>query len=225
MGWRRSVATIRMQLQAFVKAHDVSRLGQHRYSSGRGSGDGRHPVEPAGAALRRAAAAGVPVDRHDGRQLRPGPAALRRCAHHLSRGFGGIGADPVRWRLAHAVSKHPRGAGSVDGAGHRRRAADGADHRTGRQICARPELDRSAAGGRGSGVDRCRGGISAGARPRPAAAAAGRRDAGSRIRHQRSVRGVSDADAGGTDFERRKFASGMSPSNSSRKPASAPSSA
>src|SRR5471030_2665752 len=48
MGWRRTVATIRMQLQVFVQvfamdcqwivwAHDVSRLGQHSYPPGRGS--------------------------------------------------------------------------------------------------------------------------------------------------------------------------------------------
>ena len=101
--------------------------------------------------------------------------------------------------------EHPRGAGAVDGAGHRRRAADGADHRAGRQICARSELDRSAAGRRRGGVDRRRGGVSAGACAGPAAASARRRDAGGRIRHQRSVRGVSHLDAGGADLGRRKL--------------------
>ena len=146
MGWRRTVATIRMQLQVFAVicegAHGFSRFGQHSHSSRRGSGDGRHSVEPARAALRRAAAAGVPADRHAGRRFRPGPDAVRRRAHHLSGGLGGAGADPVRRRPANAVSKHPRGAGAVDGAGHHRRAADGADHGAGRQICARSELDR-----------------------------------------------------------------------------------
>src|SRR5919112_756246 len=58
MGWRSTVATIRMQLQVFAwiveviaEVHDFSRLGQHSHLSGRRSGDGGHPVEPAGAAL------------------------------------------------------------------------------------------------------------------------------------------------------------------------------
>src|SRR5260370_843720 len=34
-----------------AKAHGLSRFGQHSHSSRRGSGDGRHSVEPAGAAV------------------------------------------------------------------------------------------------------------------------------------------------------------------------------
>ena len=135
----------------------------------------------------------------------PGPAAVRRCAHHLSGGIGGAGADPVRWRLANAFPEHQRGAGAVDGAGDGRRVADGADHRAGRQICARPELDRGAAGRRRGRLDRRGGGVSAGACAGLAVAPARRRDAGGGIRHQRSVRGVSHADAGRADFGRRQL--------------------
>src|SRR3981189_926559 len=152
MGWRRTVATIRMRLQVFfqvfamiAEVHGFSRFSQHSHSSRRGSGDGRHSVEPARAALRRAIAAGVLVHRHAGRRLRPGAAAVRRRPRHLSGRLGGAGADPVRWGFKNAVSKHSRGAGAFDGIGDDRRVADGADHRAGRQICARPELDRSAA--------------------------------------------------------------------------------
>ena len=155
----------------------------------------------------------------------PGQLQLRRRAHHLSGRIGGAGADPVRWRPADAVSEHPRGAGAVDGAGDGRRAADGADHRAGRQICARPELDRGAAGRRGGGLDRCRGGVSAGACAGPAAAAARRRDAGGRIRHQRSVRGVSHADAGRIDLGRPELGLACRCWNSPARPCSAPSSA
>ena len=204
--WRRTVATIRMQLQVFSvfceSAHGVTRFGQHSHSSRRGSGDGRDPVEPARAAVRRAAAAGVSADRHGGGQFRAGPDRVQRRAYHLSGGIGGAGVDPVRRRPADPVSKHPRRAGAVDGAGDHRRAADGADHRAGRQIRPRPELGRGAAGRRRGGVDRRRGGVSAGARAGPAAASARRRDARGRVRYQRSVRGVSHADAGGTDLER-----------------------
>ncbi len=206
MGWRRSVATIRMQSQGFAviaEFHGFSRFGQHSHSSRRSSGDGRHPVEPAGAALRRAAAAGVSVDRHVCRRFRPRPDPVRRCPHHLSCGIGGAGADPVRRRLKDALPKHPRGAGAVDGAGHRRRAADGADYRPHRQDRTRPELDRGAAGRRRGGIDRCRGGVLAGACAGLALASPRRRNAGGGVRHQRSVCGVSHLDAGGTDFDRR----------------------
>src|SRR5205085_4528832 len=84
MGWRSTVATIRMQLQVFARiveviaeVHGFSRLGQHSHLSGRRSGDGGHPVEPARAALRGAAAVGVPPDRHAGGRCRAGPAQLR----------------------------------------------------------------------------------------------------------------------------------------------------
>src|ERR1700736_143938 len=43
--------------------HGFSRSGQHSHSSWRGSGDGRHSVEPARLALRRAVVAGVSLDR------------------------------------------------------------------------------------------------------------------------------------------------------------------
>ena len=155
----------------------------------------------------------------------PGPAPVRRRAHHLSGGIGGAGADPVRRRPANAVSKHPRGAGAVDGAGDHRRAADGADHRAGRQICARSELDRGAAGRRRGGLDRRRGGVSAGACAGPAAASARRRDAGGRIRHQRSVRGVSHADAGRADLDRRQLGLACRAGICAARPCSAPSSA
>ena len=161
-----------------AKAHGFPRSGQHNHPARRGSGDGRHPVEPAGAALRRAPAAGLSGDRHAGRRCRPRPAAVRRRPHHLSGGIGGAGADPVRRRIEDAVSKHPRRAGAVDGAGNRRRAADGAGHGAGREICARPRLDRGAAGRCGGGLHRRGGGVSSGAYARPAAAPAGRRDAG-----------------------------------------------
>ena len=155
----------------------------------------------------------------------PGQMQLRRRPHHLSGGIGGAGADPVRWRLADPVSEHPRGAGAVDGAGDDRRAADRAGHRAGRQICARSELDRVAAGRRRGGLDRCRGGVSAGAYPGPAPASPRRRDAGSRIRHQRSVRDLSHADAGRVHFDRRKLGLRISRWNSPARPCSAPSSA
>ncbi len=74
---------------------------------------------------------------------------------------------------------------------------------------ARPQLDRGAAGRRRGGLDRRGGGVSPGARAGPAAAAPRRRDAGGRVRHQRSLRGVSDADAGRTDFGRPQLAHGM----------------
>ncbi len=135
----------------------------------------------------------------------PGQLQLRRRAYHLSGGLGGAGADPVRWRPEDPLPEHPRGARAVDGAGDRRRAVDGADHGAGRQICARPELDRSAAGRRRGRLDRCGGGVPAGACAGLAAAPARRRDAGGRIRHQRSLRGVSDPDAGRADLERQQF--------------------
>ena len=59
--------------------------------------------------------------------------------------------------------------------------------------------------GRRGGVDRRRGGVSAGPRAGLAAAPARRRDAGGRIRHQRSVRRVSDAGAGRIHVDRRKL--------------------
>ena len=69
-----------------------------------------------------------------------------------------------------------------------RHAHGGAD-RAGRQIPARHELERGAAGGRGRGLDRCGGGVLPGSCPRPAPAPARRRHARGRIRQQRSVRG------------------------------------
>ena len=232
MGWRPTVATIRMQLQVFAGLQRLLRrfmasldsvsiailLGAVLVMAG-------HPVEPARAALRRAAAAGVPADRHAGGRCRAGPAQLRRRPHHLSGGIGGAGADPVRRRPADPVSKHPHRAGAIDGAGDHRRAADRADHRAGRQICARSELDRGAAGRRRGGLDRCRGGVPARAHAGPAPAPARRRDAGSRIRHQRSVRDLSHPDAGRVHFDRRKLACACRAGVRARRPCSAPSSA
>ena len=57
-----------------------------------------------------------------------------------------------------------------------------------------------AAGRRRGGLDRCRGGVSARAHAGPAPASPCRRDPGSRIRHQRSVRGLPHADAGQVHF-------------------------
>ena len=229
MGWRRTVATIRMQLQVF--ARDLRAL--------MASLDSVSIAILLGAVLVMAGILSSLLALRFGAPLLlvflvigmvagdsgPGQLQLRRRAHHLSGRIGGAGADPVRRRPANPVSEHPRGAGALDGAGHRRRAADGADHRAGRQICARPQLDRGAAGRRGGGVDRCGGGVSAGACAGLAAASARRRDAGSRIRHQRSVRGISDADAGRIDLESATARSGMCCWNSPRKPCSAPSSA
>ena len=229
MGWRRTVATIRMQLQVF--AHDLRKLMASLNSVSIAILLGAVLVMAGILSSLLALRFGAPlllvflfIGMLAG-DSGPGQLRVRRRAHHLSGGIGGAGADPVRWRPANAVSKHPRGAGAVDGAGHHRRAADGADHRAGRQICARPELDRGAAGRRRGGVDRCRGGVSAGACAGPAAASARRRDAGGRIRHQRSVRGVSHADAGRIDLGRRQLARGMSRWNSPARPCSAPSSA
>jgi len=72
----------------------------------------------------------------------PGRVQFRRPAHHLSGGIGGAGADPVRWRIEDALPEHQRGFWRRRCCWRRSRAADGADHRTGRQICARSELDR-----------------------------------------------------------------------------------
>src|SRR5882757_592813 len=95
-----------MRLQVFFRVfamiaevHGFSRFSQHSHSSRRGSGDGRHSVEPARAALRRAIIAGVLVRRHAGRRLRPRAAAVRRRPHHLSGRLGGARADPVRTRF------------------------------------------------------------------------------------------------------------------------------
>ena len=60
--------------------YGFSRFSQPDDHARCGSGDGRNPVEPAGAALRRPAAAGIPADRHAGGRCRARPAALRRCA-------------------------------------------------------------------------------------------------------------------------------------------------
>ena len=151
----------------------------------------------------------------------PGQLQLRRRPHHLSGGIGGAGADPVRRRPEDPVSKHPHRAGAVDGAGDRRRAGDRAGHRAGRQICARPELDRGAAGRRGGGLDRRRGGVPAGAYAGPAAAPARRRDAGGGIRHQRSVRDLPHPDAGRIHFDRRKlgraYRAGVCPRGAARR--------
>ncbi len=55
------------------------RLSQHRHPAGRGSGVGRHPVEPGRIAFRRPFAAGLPFGRHGGRGRRPGRHQVRRC--------------------------------------------------------------------------------------------------------------------------------------------------
>ena len=213
MGWRRSVATIRMQVQVFWIGicNDFRRF--------MASLDSVSIAILLGAVLVMAGILSSLLALRFGAPLLlvflfigmlagdsgPGSAAVRRRPHHLSGGLGGAGPDPVRWRPENPVSEHPRGAGAVDGAGDGRRAGDRADHRAGRQICARSELVRGAAGRRRGGLDRCRRGVPAGARAGAAPAPPRRRDAGGRIRHQRSVRGVSDAGAGRIHLDRRRL--------------------
>ena len=124
----------------------------------------------------------------------------------LSGRLGRAGADPVRRRPAHALPAHPHRAGALDGARHHRRAPDRRHHRAGRAIRARSQLDRVAAGRRRRRLDRRGRGVPAGACAGPAPAAAGRRDAGSRIRQQRSVRGVPHPDAGRVHLGRPQLA-------------------
>ena len=66
------------------------------------------------------------------------------------------------------------------------------------------ELDRSAADGRGHRLDRRRGRVLPAACARLAVAAARQRDPGGRIRHQRSVRHLSDHRAGGNPARRQQ---------------------
>ena len=63
-----------------------------------------------------------------------------------------------------------RRAGAIDGAGDGRCAGHRAGGRAGRQIRARSELDRGAAGRRRGGIDRCRGGVPARSHAGPAPA-------------------------------------------------------
>lgn len=204
LSWRRNPATLRMN-STFTKSqrgNGVPRLGQHRHSARFGPGDGGNPVEPAGAAVRRAAAARVPGHWHSGRRVRSRRHQLQRSRHHLPRRLGRAGADPVRRWFENAILQHQGGAGAVDGAGHRRRAAHRSGDRAGCPIRARSELGRSTAGQRRRRLDRRSGGVPTGPCPGAAAAAARRCDPGGRIRHQRSVRGVPHPDAGRADHAR-----------------------
>ena len=98
----------------------------------------------------------------------------------------------LRTRLATFRSVLAPAAGARD----RRRPDHRGVDRAGRQVPARPELERVAAGRRGRGLDRCGGGVLPDPCPRPAPASARRRDARGRIRQQRSVRGLAHRPAG-----------------------------
>ena len=147
---------------------------------------------------------------------------VRRRPLDLSGRLGRAGADPVRRRAEDPVQQYPDRARALGGAGDRRRPAHGGHHRAGREIHARHELDRGDAGRRGDRLDRCRGGVSADPRPRPAAAPARRRDARGRIRHQRSVRDLSHAGAGRAAFDRHRARLSTSRCSSSASWVSAP---
>ena len=65
--------------------HGLARHRQHRHPVRRAPGAGRHPVEPGGAALRRAAAPGLPHRRHAGRRGRDRAASgSTTCAPPIS---------------------------------------------------------------------------------------------------------------------------------------------
>ena len=181
--------------------------GQHSHSSRRGSGDGRDPVEPARAALRRAAAAGIPVHRHAGRRCRSRASCssttsartylVGSVALALILFDGGLKTRFQSIRTVLAPSMVLATVGVLVTALITAPVA---------KICARPELGRGAAGRRGGGLDRRRRRVPAGAYPGPAVAPARRRDAGGGIRHQRSVRDLPHLDAGRIHLERGKLA-------------------
>ena len=127
-----------------------------------------------------------------------GPGGIKFDDVRLAYTVGSValGADPVRRRPAHPVRDLPQRAGAGGHAGDRRRAGHRGADRAGRGLGARAELDRGAAGRRGGGLDRRRGGVLPDACQGPAAAAARRRDARGRIRHQRSVRDLPHHRAG-----------------------------
>ena len=196
MGWRRTVATIRMQLPAIC-----TRIGRHGFL------DSVSIAILLGAVLVMAGILSSLLALRFGAPLLlvflligmlagdSGPGQLQFDDVRTTYLVGSVALALILFDggLQHALSQHPHRAGALDGACDRRRAADRADHRAGREICARPELDRGAAGRRRGGLDRRGRGVPAGACPGPAPAPARRRDAGSRIRHQRSVRGVPHA--------------------------------
>ena len=183
---------------------ELPRHHQHRHSARRRSGAGRHPVEPRGAcaSARRccwssSSSACWPARRARRHQV-------RRRAGRLHRGLGGARPDPVRRRSAHALSDLPQRDGARWPARDRRRPRDRRADRARRHVAARPRLDRVAADRRRRRLDRRGGRVLPGACARPAAAAAGRRDAGGRIRHQRSVRHLPHHRAGGDPAHRRQ---------------------
>ena len=163
---------------------------QHRHLARQPAGAGRHTVEPGRAALWRAVAAGIPAARHAGRRGRPGRSEIRRRRHRLYRRLDRASADPVRRRPAHAACHFPQRARAGGDAGNRRRADHRAADRAGRQLVLGICWIAGAAGRRRGRLDRRGGGVLADQCTRIAAAAARARDAGGRIRHQRSVRGL-----------------------------------
>src|SRR6516225_6330557 len=185
-------------------AHDGrSRRTQHRHSARRPPGAGGHHVELGGDALRGAAVARVP-HRRDARG-RGGARRhqIRRRAHRLRGRLDRARAHSVRRRPAHAVCDLPQRAGAGGHARDRRGPADGGVDRAGRQISARHELDRGAAGRRGRRLDRRRGGVLSSPCPRIAPAPARRRHPRGRIRQQRSVRGSAHPAPGRLPHGRR----------------------
>ena len=108
VGVAQSVPCNNISRRGRFSRNGFARRRQPRHSACGASGAGRHPVEPGGAALRRAVAAGVPAGRHAGGRSRPARHQVRRRAARLHRRLGGAGADPVRRRLAHPLPDLPQ---------------------------------------------------------------------------------------------------------------------
>ena len=183
--------------------HGLSRHRQHRHSARCPFGSGRHHVEPGGDAFRGAAAAGVPAARDARGRIGARRVQVRRRARDLRGRLDRAGSHPVRRRLAHAVCDLPQRAGAGGHARDGRCAAHGGIDRAGREIPARDELDRGAAGRRGRRLDRRRRGVLPGSCPRSASAPARGCHARGRIRQQRSVRGSAHDPSGRVSFARR----------------------
>ena len=117
--------------------------------------------------------------------------------------FDRAGADSVRRGAADALRQLPECAGAFHCACHDRRVDHDGAHRAGGENRLRSRLDSGSSLGRGCGVDRrCRRFLPHQC-TRPAAAAARAGRAGGRVRHQRSVCGVSRL-AAGRDPARRQ---------------------
>ena len=138
------------------------------------AGAGRHPVEPRRLAVRRAIAAGVSPGRHARRRIRSRRDRVRRRAHDLSGRLGGIGADPVRRRPAHAARDLPQRDCALARARDHRRAAHCRVDRAGGTLPARLRLGGIALGRSGGLLHRCGGGVPAHSFARAAAAPPGR---------------------------------------------------